>query len=256
MSRVLYADPAGNITAIVRGAASEDRADIVREILKQNRAEQVGFEVQPQHGACGRLEMMGGEFCGNAARSFGFLKAAEQWESGVHTVGIEISGAEQIVSVCADLDAQTAFAQMPLPLECCSCEVDGFAYPVVRMEGISHLIAENTEPSELFVSHALAAAKKLKWDAFGILFLQKNHMTPVVYVKQSDSLVWESSCGSGSLACGWYLAKRMTGPIDGKTGFAFSQPGGRIDVELQVKDGTVLSATMGGSLRLSVWTDL
>lgn len=256
MSRVLYADPAGNTTAIVRGAALEDRADIVKAILGQNRAEQVGFETEPQHGACGRLEMMGGEFCGNAARAFGYMKAAEQWTSGVHTVGIEISGADQIVCVCADLNAKTAFAQMPLPLECSSCEVDRFSYPVVRMEGISHLIAENTEPSDFFLSHALEAAKTMQWDAFGVMFLRKNQLTPVVYVKQSDSLVWESSCGSGSLACGWYLAKKMSEPINGKTAFEFSQRGGVIEVELQTKAGNILSAAMGGSLRLSDWTAL
>ena len=74
--RIIMADPAGNRTAIVRTPVPADqRAQIAAEILKIRglRAEQVGFETLPVMGGAGRLDMMGGEFCGNAARSYGYL---------------------------------------------------------------------------------------------------------------------------------------------------------------------------------------
>lgn len=39
-------------------------------------------------------------------------------------------------------------------------------------------------------------------DVLGIMFYQPNKeiMTPLVYVRASDSLIWEGSCGSGSVA--------------------------------------------------------
>ena len=72
--RIIMADPAGNRTAIVRTPVPADqRAQIAAKILQINdlRAEQVGFETSALMGGTGRLEMMGGEFCGNAARSYG-----------------------------------------------------------------------------------------------------------------------------------------------------------------------------------------
>ena len=31
-------------------------------------------------------------------------------------------------------------------------------------------------------------------DAYGVMFLEGNQMTPVVYVESTASMVWESSC--------------------------------------------------------------
>ena len=79
--RLIMADPAGNRTAIVRTPVpAELRAETAAKIMKiqELRAEQVGFEAVPRLGGAGRLEMMGGEFCGNAARSFGFLCFSER----------------------------------------------------------------------------------------------------------------------------------------------------------------------------------
>ena len=82
--RIIMADPAGNRTAIVRTPVPADqRAQIAAKILQINdlRAEQVGFETSALMGGIGRLEMMGGEFCGNAARSYGYLLWKEKQEA-------------------------------------------------------------------------------------------------------------------------------------------------------------------------------
>ena len=67
MAKIHYVDPAGNMTAIVRGEFdAEKRVELAKSIMQQEKAEQVGFETAPVNGGDCRLEMMGGEFCGNA----------------------------------------------------------------------------------------------------------------------------------------------------------------------------------------------
>lgn len=252
--KVQYVNPAGNITAIVEGfVPMAERISLSKKILDKKYAEQVGFETAPALGGLYRLEMMGGEFCGNAARSFGYLKALESYEGGCHEMLIEISGAEAPLSVAVNLEERTAYAQMPIPARLEQAEVNGRSYPVVMCHGICHLIALGAEPDKAFVSAALSAMKSFRQEAYGVMFLdaRKGRLTPAVYVPSTESLVWESSCGSGSVACGWYLAmaSQMTGGSEHMT-YTFAQPGGTIQVELTLRDGKVVSCTMGGEIGL------
>lgn len=69
-------NPGGNNTAIVLGNFNKkNRIIISKFILRQDSAiEQVGFWVMPNNRINkARLQMMGGEFCGNAARSLAYL---------------------------------------------------------------------------------------------------------------------------------------------------------------------------------------
>ena len=252
--KIQYVNPAGNVTAIVEGfVPMAERISLSKKILDKKCAEQVGFETAPALGGLYRLEMMGGEFCGNAARSFGYLKALEAYGGGVHTVNVEVSGAEVPVPVLVDLDKSTAFAQMPVPTRLEVVEVKGTAYPVVMCHGICHLIALGMQPDADFVKEALEVMEGLKQDAYGIMFLdaRKGTLTPAVYVPTTDSLIWESSCGSGSVACGWYLSQD-TAIVDDcdVSGYTFKQPGGTIQVEIVLKDGKANSCTMGGEISI------
>ena len=69
---IVRADPAGNITVFVLSPVEDrdERAAAVSALMADPalKAEQVGFVLQPLNVADPwRLEMMGGEFCGNAA---------------------------------------------------------------------------------------------------------------------------------------------------------------------------------------------
>lgn len=244
-----YANPAGNITAIVETPVHpEDRVQVSKEILSRGTAEQVGFAVSPVQGGEGRLQMMGGEFCGNATRSFGYLLAFERFSSGRHSIAVEISGAAAPLSVTADLDQGTSAAEMPLPLGLSFLSVDGHTFPKVDCPGICHIIAEGLPPSEPLVHQVLHAMASAQYDAIGVLFLNGLQMTPAVYVRSTESLIWESSCGSGSTACGWYLSQ---GKSDGKYDYSFAQPGGTIEVAVLKSAGQVSRISMGGPLTLS-----
>ena len=71
---VAVLDPAGNVTAIVLSdVLAAERARIAAQLLRlpELRIEQAAFLTAPRCGGEIRLEMMGGEFCGNALRCVG-----------------------------------------------------------------------------------------------------------------------------------------------------------------------------------------
>jgi len=301
----VMADPAGNRTAIVRtpvpAALRAQTAARIMEI-EDLRAEQVGFEVLPHLGGAGRLEMMGGEFCGNAARSYGYLLCTERTErpDKIEKTGeinenekrkktsslekkhpfpereilIEISGHSGLLKVDCEFP-DISFAEMPVPDR---IDFSAEGYPLVISEGITHMILENRDPDPDLV-RTYVDRYGHGFDAFGMMFLCGDRLTPVVYVREAGSLVYESSCGSGSLAAAWYLAQRKqkqpqsrlgssagTG-LDASAGtehpadrrrqrgkgtfvYTFREPGGSISVRLQEDREGRLRGSMGGFVRI------
>ena len=254
--RIIMADPAGNRTAIVRTPVPADqRAQIAAKLLqmKDLRAEQAGFETAPLMGGAGRLQMMGGEFCGNAARSYGYLLWMEKQERQKKEAGnilVEISGSPRPLRVFCDPAQRSSYAEMPMPS---AIEYSPEGYPLVISEGITHMILEELEPDEDLIRRTIDTYGQ-RWDAFGMMFLKGEKLIPVVYVAVAGSLVYESSCGSGSLAAAWYLAQKSG--RDGLSSYSFQEPGGSIRVDLlREKDGGV-SGHMGGALFLEKETEI
>ena len=72
--RYIPADPAGNLTALtLTQVRPEERAAVAAQMMARcpEGFEQVGFiGKEAAKAALPRLDMMGGEFCGNAARAF------------------------------------------------------------------------------------------------------------------------------------------------------------------------------------------
>ena len=116
---VVVLDPAGNVTAIVcSDVPAAERARVAAQILRlpELGIEQVAFLTEPRSGGEIRLEMMGGEFCGNALRCAGFYQALRNGAQGKSCVFAEISGADGVQPVMADTAEGTASTVMPLPL--------------------------------------------------------------------------------------------------------------------------------------------
>lgn len=242
--RLRYLDPAGNITAVVLTPVPPAlRPALSRAIMAEGRAEQVGFAAVPQLGGMCRLEMMGGEFCGNAVRSYGCLWAMEH-RLGKKNLPVEISGAVKPVPVMADPDGAQSYADMPLPLGMNWLTVEGRRYPLILCQGICHLLALGQKPEHAFLEAARSQLNALEQEAWGIMFLEEQRLVPAVYVKSTDSLVWESSCGSGSVAAAWYLA----GENPAQQTFRFQEPGGEIHVSVQRENGTISACFMGGAV--------
>lgn len=251
---ITMADPAGNRTAFAEGdVRPEHYAAVGAALLKEAdlRAEQAGFLCPPRAGGIGRLEMMGGEFCGNAARSFGLWLGGRAGKGAGDTVPIEISGSSSVLDVL--LEENGSWISMPLPERIITVEVpdaDGrlLKLPAVVLEGITHVVLENRGVCEA-LAHAVIekAADETGADAVGAIFVTGNHMTPAVWVRATDSFVWESSCGSGTLAATTWLGRDVQ---DGTFALELIQPGGVLKGGFTKKSGAFTEARIGGPVFL------
>ena len=162
--KITMADPAGNRTAFAEGEVPPELyAAVGAAILKEEdlNAEQAGFLLKPLRGAAGRMEMMGGEFCGNASRSFGLLLGRRNGMKAGERIPVEVSGSKDILEVLLEEDGSwvsmplpQAITELSLPEECgrdsgiSSSDGSGLLrFPAVVLEGITHVILEDVEPS-------------------------------------------------------------------------------------------------------------
>lgn len=248
---VAVLDPAGNVTAIVcSDVPAAERAHIAAQLLRlpELGIEQVAFLAAPRSGGEIRLEMMGGEFCGNALRCAGFYQALRTGAQGKSCVLAEISGADGVQPVMADTAQGTASTVMPLPL---SVQPAGWAdvqATRVTFAGITHFVIDCAQPDEALVQRAVAAASEAS--AVGAIFLDRAHgsIKPVVFVRETASCVAENSCASGSVATAVVLTADFA---DGITEIGIGQPGGTLEVGVQRAGGAVTGLSIGGAVRLA-----
>ena len=242
-------DPTGNVTCLVTGEVpGADRPAVTSRLM--DRCEQVGYLVRPgDPSARARLEMMGGEFCGNAAMAAAAWLAQSDGAVGRAEIPLEVSGAEGVLSCRAEPMGDGLFegtVVMPPVTGIFSKRVHGFDLVAVRMEGIAHLILEN-RPLERERAEALllAAAEDMPDKAVGLLLWDgaARFMRPLVFVRESGTLVWETGCGSGSTAVGAWLARRRG---DGVTRCDIRQPGGVIRAEAEARRNRVTAVRITG----------
>lgn len=265
-------DPTGNITALVESSTDvKDRPEVAARIMAaEPDVEQVGFvSFSGDAEIPVRLRMAGGEFCGNATMCAAALYlirkggdpaiSADQPEA---IVSVDVSGAEEPLEVRIRPESSESFASavtMPPAIEICSLKLsDGMAsedgageLPMVRMQGISHIIAEpdsglfglKDDPSraETMLRGWCAATGA---DCLGIMFLEeegaRRKLTPLVYVPGADTMFWENSCASGSAAAGIYLAAKAGGSVD----VTFDEPAGSMRVESDISGDTILHGSV------------
>ena len=126
------------------------RAAIAEKIMAipALKAEQVGYVCPAEDDADGHMEMMGGEFCGNATRAYGMYIARQK--GGLSSVKLRVSGCDHIVTAQVDLEAGTARAEMPCPRSVQRITANGHEGTLVDLTGIAHLVVEGVKPSEEF----------------------------------------------------------------------------------------------------------
>ncbi len=250
---VTRADPSGNITLFVEGAVPKEAYAAVGAHLMQReelKAEQVGFITEALDPVnAGRLEMSGGEFCGNASRAFGMLLAERQGMDQA-TIPIEISGCVQPVRTDSDRTAGTAYAEMPLPEAITNITLPApfGTCPLVCFGGIWHILAVGLSPETApFSLAAETVYQQAEPEALGVMYLspELDRMTPVVYVPASGTVFAEGSCGSGSTAVAAWLAQNGHGET-----VVLQQPAGSIAVQIGRENGQLRSLRMGGRIRL------
>ena len=181
---ILRADPAGNITVFVLDPVEKaQRAAIAEKIMAipALKAEQVGYACTAEDNVDGHMEMMGGEFCGNATRAYGMYIA--QQKGGLSSVRLRVSGCDHAVTAQVDLKSGTARAEMPCPRSVKRVTVNGHEGTLVDLTGIAHFVVEGVEPSEGFFRAAESIFSGIAGlDACGVIFLdaEKRSMIPLL----------------------------------------------------------------------------
>ena len=248
-------DPSGNITLIVDSFVPREEQSRIATLLMERdpEAEQVGFLEVPEDPCCAvRLQMMGGEFCGNATLS---AASVVMQQIGLDTgdIFIEVSGAPEPVKVFGYVFTPSIFegrVAMPLPESISECSfLDGFdccTLPLVRFPGISHAIvpadAFTHEKAETVIG---AWCRQINSEALGLMFFdnEKSALTPLVYVESTGTAVWEGSCASGTAAVVSYLAE-----LDGEyASRRLIQPRGKLSAAATYSGSQVRSLKMSGS---------
>ncbi|MDR3121285.1 MAG: hypothetical protein LBU58_08140, partial [Clostridiales bacterium] len=302
--RFVKFDPSGNTTVLILDPVPRERfAEVARVVMSDRSvgAEQVGFCLPGSPpGSLPRLQMMGGEFCGNAARCFAAWLAMEGGaelsgkaadKTGADktevSVSIEVSGSDapltaRVGRIRGKPNGRSVSIAMPMPLP------DGIVsgrdealgdFNLVAFPGITHLILWEREPEgdrQVGAERVLARARALiarhgfSTECFGLLYcdcggtraphagspvpscadspaaVQRDpsvppnagalRMVPLVRVEAADSLVWEGSCGSGTVAVACALAARSAVPATAQTAVTevtLAQPGGCLGARVE-----------------------
>ena len=258
--RVRYSiwDPSGNITALVESPVPVERQSAVASALmaRHPAVEQLGFVTwQAEDGSDAALRMAGGEFCGNASMSAAALLQS-RWEgaapSGVWiTRSLRVSGAKQPVAVRLCREEEGVYRGAVCMPKARAIVETAFRWgglsgrlPLVRMEGISHVIVSDASPLFALKDRPAEAEEAVKaWcrelgaEGLGLMFLELGEgdprLTPLVYIPGSGTLFWENSCASGSSAAGMALAAENGRALR----LTLEQPGGRLQVESDPESG-------------------
>lgn len=253
--------PGGNSTILVLDAvAKELRAEYARTLMSEHhlQAEQVGYLDLT---ACPvRLDMMGGEFCGNACRAAAAVMVREgtgltERDGELHGL-ISVSGVEHPLAlrVVNGKNELVCWVEMPLAQADTQVRADDVAerapgVSVVCLPGITHLcLDESVHPfpadytgraAQLRRDHNLdAAAVGCVWYRTGSLCRIK----PVVWVRATDSTYYETGCGSGSLAVALCQSRGKNLPLD----LRIVQPSGsEIGVQLLLRDSRLAAWIYG-----------
>ena len=248
-------DPTGNITLIVETPVPrESQSRIAAELLRRdNEAEQVGFLETPEKaGAQLRLQMMGGEFCGNAAISAAaiIVGCLEPDGGSVRELSLDVSGAPDVVPVriSAEPDGYRGTVSMPLPESVCGFDFrlgdDTYTLPLVRFPGICHCVVSGGLTRETAERCIADWCRQLDAEALGLMFYDEaaGSLEPLVYVESTDTAVWESSCASGTAAVAAYLACARGGDAR----ISLREPCGVLSAEAGLRGGKVCSLTLTG----------
>ena len=247
---VIY-KPGGNNTALVETMVTDPvLKKTVNDLImaKNPTVEQVGFIDREQL----RLEMAGGEFCGNATRcaAFTFLKK----KAG--SVLIKASGVRNKLQAGVDLKGNV-WAQMPIYSDISKIGfVDGLY--IVPLQGITQVVVYRQakfSSERAAKTQAVKILRLLNLDvsqkASGVMFVtRKNNLAiePVVWVRSIKTLFYETACASGTTAVALVEALKNKSSL---TNIPIIQPSGEeITVSVSLKNGKFSKARICGQIKL------
>lgn len=214
---------AGQTTALVTQILDQPSGvSIAQKIMqKSSVVEQVGFLDQstPPYPT---FTMMGEELS-----LIGLLAAGFKLLNGkIGQVSILTSGVSNPITV--KLNRLTCSLQIPAKL------VSTMTLNRVSLGGITFLVIDRLPKNQVLLANEQELLQQMLFNspAAGIVFYQNNQIFPVVKVKKTNTLVWESACGSGSVA--FYLISGCS---------KIKQPSGAI-LTVSRENGTLLLSVL------------
>lgn len=259
----ILANASGNTTAIVLDKFERPQyAKIASALIAKEElgVEQVGFMEKPENKTSrSRLQMMGGEFCGNASRSFAaMLVLTDEYapQSGMIKVPIEISGHNgTLTAVVMPIEKKRCIAMidMPLPLRIIHDENRYLGrVSIVEFEGITHIVMwDEKEVNEKYIIPAKELLEKYSISpaCTGLMFYNKtkNYLEPVVFVEETKTAVRESSCGSGTAAVVCAIASMLQTSIPD---LSIEQPGGTLSASAAFEE-RIINCGLTGAVEIS-----
>ena len=259
-------NPVENMTVFILDEVEKSKhIEIAKKIMSYSNlcAEQVGFVEKMKaddDNIAVRLQMMGGEFCANATRSLAALLVHYEHKSiknigNNYYVDVEASGLEKnlrcTVQKTGDFTYMSKVA-LPLPSEIPTELLleDKFKLYRVDFDGISHFIIDiKTVNDKDYIFKLIKYYMEGEdYEAFGIMFydFDIDYLTPLVYVKATDSLFWERSCASGTSAIGSTLSYIYSKEVD----LDVSQPGGILNIQTRLKYGVISDISLKGKVEI------
>lgn len=234
--------PSGNATALVNQLVLEPSLKklINDKIMSLNpQVEQVGFLSQRSY----RLEMAGGEFCGNATRCavFYYLKGKPG------EINIKISGVRQKLK--AGIDNQgNCWTKIPLQKNLITKKL---GYTIINLEGITQVVTDSS-PGKIKAKNILNKLGLLdSVPAAGVMFISKNRseikLNPFVWVRDIKTFFYETACASGTAAVGYYLAQKLNRSLK----LAVVQPSKEtLNVAVKLSPNNLPQAKISGSIKI------
>lgn len=246
-------NPGGNKTALVNGSEyTDNQKRIINEaIMKKNsQVEQVGFLSNKTN----RLEMAGGEFCMNGTRCaiWEYLKGKEG------EIEISVSGTDKMIlgkvlnnkKVEIQLNISKNITDLYEVKNDFTCvKIDGILIAILDEEKSKKYIQklrENEENAKNELKQLMITEINSKEKAIGIMLLEKElgkiKINPIVWVKEIDTVFYETACGSGSLGIAIYnYLKNKDKKIE------LIQPSGySINIELEGNNNNIENAIISG----------
>ncbi|EKD62464.1 MAG: hypothetical protein ACD_52C00159G0003 [uncultured bacterium] len=248
--KIAILSPGGNDTALVEPFVVNKRLKkiINDKIMKMfPNVEQVGFVDSKKL----RIEMAGGEFCGNALRSaaYYFLKGKPG------KLEIQASGVKNRLSAGVK-SSSVAWAKMPVYKSKKKLQKIG-RFTIVQLKGITHVVTDlqkipdNKEELKIYGKSILdKLGLSVKYPASGVMFIKRTakrlSLYPVVWVRDIETLFYETACASGSAAVG---IARWTKFCKENFETKIIQPSGKeIKVDIKAKRDAIDQVTISGPI--------
>jgi len=259
LARVAIAYPSGNTTAVVFDSLpNTNRKNVNEQIMQAWKREQPG---QPEIEQCccvlpprnpaaiARVEMFGGEFCGNATRSAVWLAT-----DGRDCAGrIEVSGVDRLLEFV--VKDGVVSVEMPLPAagkfitevpEGTLVQLDGITQLVVAAPNQLRRQTPRQLLARLLATNAYGLAEQ---PAVGVSYYDQtsDKATFCVWVNEVKTMFDETACGSGTSAIGIALAWARQQPVT----LSIVQPSGEcITTTARYELGTITESQIAGNVRV------